>query len=185
MPTKLFDLAEEDIVKGCIKQDAKAQRALYEKYSSRMFAVCIRYSRDREDAKDLLQEGFVTLFSKIETYSGIGSLEGWMRRIFVNTALMKLRKSDVLKDAADINDAARHFDAGQDILAGISESEIIRLISQMPEGFKIVFNMSVIEGYSHKEIADTLGITEGTSRSQLSRGRVWLQDKLNNMERKR
>lgn len=186
MPTELLNLSEEaDILKGCKKQDARAQKALYEKYASRMFAVCIRYSKDKEDAEDLLQEGFINLFAKIGMYSGSGSLEGWMKRVFVNMALMKLRKSDTLRDAVDVTDAARHFDSGHDVLAGIGEREIIRLISQMPEGFRIVFNMNVIEGYSHKEIADALGISEGASRSQLSRGRLWLQEKLNKMQRKR
>lgn len=186
MSSELLDLTvEEDIVRGCIRQDQRAQRALYEKYASRMFAVCLRYSRNSEEAKDLLQEGFITLFSKIGMYSGTGSLEGWIRRIFVNAALMKLRKADALKDAEDVTDAVRGMPAGDDILAGISGNEILRLVSAMPDGFRIVFNMNVIEGYSHKEIADALGITEGASRSQLSRGRMWLQDKLKKMEKKR
>lgn len=185
MSSKHLDLTtEEGIVQGCIRRDQRAQKALYEKFSSRMFAVCLRYSRDREEAEDLLQEGFITLFSKIDMYSGTGSLEGWMRRIFVNSALMKLRKSDVLRNAEDVAEAARSFHAGDDILAGIGGDEILKLISRMPEGFRVVFNMNVIEGYSHKEIAEALGITEGASRSQLSRGRMWLQDKLKKMEKK-
>lgn len=144
-----------------------------------MFVVCLRYSKDRVEAQDLLQEGFITVFSKISTFSGTGSLEGWMRRIFVNTALMKLRKGDVLRGAADVDDvAARSVSSGDDILSGIGGKDILRMMQQMPEGFRTVFNMSVIEGYSHQEISRELGISEGTSRSQLSRARVWLQEKL-------
>ena len=186
MSSDIFDLAtEEGIVQGCIRQDRKAQRALYERFSSRMFAVCMRYSRSREEAEDLLQEGFITLFAKIGMYSGTGSLEGWMRKIFVNAALMKLRKADALRDAADVTDAARNVPASDDILAGIGGDELIRLIASMPDGFRTVFNMNVIEGYSHKEIADALGISEGASRSQLSRGRMWLQEKLMKLEKKK
>lgn len=152
---------------------------MYEKYSSRMFSVCLRYARDRDDAKDLLQEGFVTVFTKIGTFNSAGSLEGWMRRIFVNTALMKLRKADILRDAADVDGAAAaRVPDVDDVLSGVSGKDIMKLISAMPDGFRVVFNMSVIEGYSHQEIAQALGISEGTSRSQLSRARTWLQERL-------
>ena len=180
MSSGSIDLStEEDLVLGCTRQDRRAQRALYERFSSRMFVVCLRYSKDRVEAQDLLQEGFITVFSKISTFSGTGSLEGWMRRIFVNTALMKLRKGDVLRGAADVDDvAARSVSSGEDILSGIGGKDILRMMQQMPEGFRTVFNMSGIEGDSHQEISRELGISEGTSRSQLSRARVWLQEKL-------
>ena len=152
---------------------------MYERYSSRMFLVCMRYANDRDEAQDLLQEGFMTAFSKISTFSGAGSFEGWLRRIFVNTALMRLRKGDVLKDAAGVDEpAARSISSPDDILADIGGQDIVRMIQQVPEGFRTVFNMNVLEGYSHQEIAQKLGISEGTSRSQLSRARTWLQERL-------
>lgn len=150
-----------------------------------MFSVCMRYARDRGEAEDLLQEGFMTVFTKICSFNALGSLEGWMRKVFVTTALMKLRKGDVLKDAADMDDAARMVMSDDDILAGISGRDIVRIISGMPDGFKAVFNMSVIEGFSHTEIAERLGISEGTSRSQLSRARTWLQEKLQEWRKNR
>ena len=178
MSSGTFDtLSEKVLVHGCQKQDRKAQRALYEKYSSRMYVVCLRYARDSDEAKDLLQEGFMTVFSKIGSFNASGSLEGWMRRIFVNTALMKLRKGDVLRDASDVEEA-RTVESDDDILSGIGSRDIVRLIAEMPDGFRVVFNMSVIEGYTHSEISRELGISESTSRSQLSRARAWLQEKL-------
>ncbi|HIZ86771.1 MAG TPA: sigma-70 family RNA polymerase sigma factor [Candidatus Coprenecus pullistercoris] len=181
-----FDLVNEDnLLQGCRKQDRKAQKALYEKYASRMFSVCMRYSKSREEAEDLLQEGFVTVFSKIDTFGSSGSLEGWMRRIFVNTALMELRKGNVLRDAVEVNDRARGISSGDDILSGIGGRDIVKMISAMPDGFRIVFNMSVIEGYTHQEIARELGISEGTSRSQLSRARIWLQERLREKRNRR
>lgn len=170
---------EEELVQGCIRQDRRAQRALYGRFSSRMLAVCMRYAKDRDEAQDLLQEGFITVFSKISTFNSAGSLEGWMRRIFVNTALMRLRKGDVLRGAADVDEpVARSVSSEEDILSGIGGQDIMRMIAQMPEGFRTVFNMNVIEGYSHQEISRELGISEGTSRSQLSRARIWLQERL-------
>lgn len=180
MSSGSIDLStEKGLLLGCTRQDRKAQRALYERFSSRMFVVCLRYAKDRDEAQDLLQEGFITVFAKISTFSGAGSLEGWMRRIFVNTALMRLRKGDVLRGAADVDEpAARSVSSQEDILSGIGGKDILRLIGQMPDGFRIVFNMNVLEGYSHQEISKELGISEGTSRSQLSRARAWLQERL-------
>ena len=187
MSSDSFDRAsEKELVLGCQRQDRKAQRALYERYSSRMFPVCMRYAGNRVEAEDVLQEGFMTVFSKIGSFNALGSLEGWMRKVFVTTALMKLRKGDVLKGAADVDDvAARKVMSDDDILAGISGKDIVRIISEMPDGFRAVFNMSVIEGYSHPEIAERLGISEGTSRSQLSRARAWLQEKLQEWRKNR
>ncbi len=178
MSLGVFDLrTEEGLVQGCVAQDRRAQRALYEKFSSRMFSLCLRYAKDRDEAQDLLQEGFIRVFSKIGTYNAAGSLEGWMRRIFVNTALMRLRKGDVLRGAAEV-EQARNVSDGIDLLSGIGGKDIVRMIGRMPDGFRTVFNMSVIEGYTHQEIAKELGISEGTSRSQLSRARTWLQERL-------
>ena len=144
-----------------------------------MFSVCIRYVGDREIAKDVLHDGFIVLFSKLDTFKWEGSFEGWARRIFVNTALMTMRKGDVLKYSEGLDSK----EAGMITIAPAAVSELeaqtlMNLISQMPAGFRTVFNMYAIEGYSHQEIAKELDITEGGSRSQLSRARLWLQEKL-------
>ena len=166
-----------------MRQDRSAQRKIYEKYSSRMFAVCLRYAKDRDAAMDMLQDGFITVFSKISSYRDEGSFEGWMRRIFVNTALMSLRRNDVLKGAEDHSGAGSDLPFEGNILGGLDGQRIVKLIGEMPVGFRTVFNLSVIDGFSHQEIAQKLGISEGASRSQLSRARVWLQERIKKMEK--
>ncbi|MBO4656838.1 MAG: sigma-70 family RNA polymerase sigma factor [Bacteroidales bacterium] len=143
-----------------------------------MLAVCLRYIKDKEAAKDTLQDGFVTLFEKISTYKGEGAFEGWARRIFVNTALMQLRRNDALKFSDNIEDSQAMQMTQSNTLEKIGADEIFKLVSSMPDGFRTVFNLYVIEGYSHDEIAKMLSITEGGSRSQLSRARAWLQSKI-------
>jgi RNA polymerase sigma-70 factor (ECF subfamily) len=139
--------------------------------------------KDREVAKDVLQDGFVTLFEKISTYKNEGSFEGWARKIFVNTALMQLRRNDALKFSDNIEDSQAMQMVQSNTLEKIGADEIYRLVSSMPDGFRTVFNLYVIEGYSHDEIADMLSITVGGSRSQLSRARAWLQSKIKTNEK--
>ncbi len=134
-------------------------------------------------AKDVLQDGFVTLFDKISTYKNEGSFEGWARKIFVNTALMQLRRNDALKFSDNIEDSQAMQMVQSNTLEKIGADEIYRLVSSMPDGFRTVFNLYVIEGYSHDEIADMLSITVGGSRSQLSRARAWLQSKIKTNEK--
>lgn len=143
-----------------------------------MLSVCLRYVGNRATAEDLLQDGFVVLFSKLDTYKGDGSFEGWARKIFVNTALMYLRKKDALKMSDDLENARELSSDMTTQMQDIGYKELMKLITELPPGFRTVFNMYVIEGYSHKEIADELGITETTSRTQLSRARIWLQNKI-------
>jgi RNA polymerase sigma-70 factor (ECF subfamily) len=133
---------------------------------------------NREMAEDVMQDGFVTLFSKLDSYSGTGSFEGWARKIFVNTALMQLRRNDVLKESDNLDDAWDIGSPDPSAIQEIGHKELLELIAELPPGFRTVFNMYVIEGYSHKEIADELGISENTSRSQLQRARVILQKKI-------
>lgn len=166
-------------MRACVKQDPRAQRILYELYSPRMLSLCIRYVGERERARDILHDGFITVFEKIGSYNGTGSFEGWLRRIFVNTALMALRKGDVLKYSDELSDSGKELTVESSVLGNITSSELMRLISTMPPGFRTVFNLFAIEGYNHQEIAKELKISEGSSRSQLSRARLWLQDKLN------
>ena len=147
-----------------------------------MFPICIRYAGDREVAQDILQDGFITLFTKLDDYKGEGSFEGWARRIFVTTALMYLRKKDALKMSDEL-DTVRGMKADTVTqMQNLGYKELMELIMTLPPGFRTVFNMYAIEGYNHKEISDMLGISETTSRTQLSRARIWLQNKIKERE---
>jgi len=171
-------LSEQQMIALCKKGDRTAQKALFDTLSSKMFAICIRYMGNREAAEDVLQEGFISLFSKLDSYSGEGSFEGWARKVFVNTALMTLRRNDVMRQSEDI-ESARSL-SGNDVsaLQSISYKELMGMIAELPPGFRTVFNLFLIEGYSHKEISEMLGISEATSRSQLQRARVMLQNRI-------
>ena len=166
------------LIESCIKGDRAAQKALYNRLAPRMFPLCIRYVGDRSLAEDILQEGFITLFTRLESYKGEGSFEGWARRIFVTTALMSLRKKDALKMSEDLEAARGLKTETSSQVQNIGYKELMSLIMTLPPGFRTVFNMYAIEGYSHKEISEMLGISETTSRTQLSRARIWLQNKI-------
>ena len=166
---------EKQLIEGCVNSDRRAQKALYDKYSRRMMAVCLRYVKDQEDARDLLQEGFVKLYTNIHKFSGEGSFDGWVRKIFVNSALERLRHNDILKNADDIDDV-NYADMPDDESASeISSDDIMKYVRSLPDGFRTVFNLFAIEGYSHKEIGEKLNISESTSRSQYMRARKILQ----------
>ena len=166
------------LIEGCRSGDRLSQKALYDALSRKMFAVCLRYMGDRDAAEDVLQDGFVTLYSKLDSFSGAGSFEGWARKIFVNTALMSLRRKDVLRNTEEVDAAFGVSSESPTPVQQIGYRELMKLVSELPPGFRTVFNMYVIEGYSHKEIAEALGVTEVTSRSQLQRARTLLQDKI-------
>jgi RNA polymerase sigma factor (sigma-70 family) len=173
---------ESDLIAACKKKDATAQKVIYERFYSRMFAVCLRYTGNRETARDIVQDGFVVLFDKVGTYAGLGSFEGWARKIFVNLSLSYLRKKDSLRYSEPIENTSGKAMTSGLILENISAGDIMRCIEQMPHGFRTIFNMYAIEGYSHNEIAEILNISEGTSRSQYSRARSWLQQKLKDLK---
>jgi RNA polymerase sigma-70 factor (ECF subfamily) len=147
-----------------------------------MFPICIRYIGDRAAAEDVLQDGFITLFEKIGSYKGEGSFEGWARRIFVTTALMALRKKDALKMSDELDSAKGMKAETVSQVQNIGYKGLMKLIMTLPPGFRTVFNLYSIEGYSHKEIGEMLGISETTSRTQLSRARLWLQKKIKELE---
>ena len=170
------------LIESCIKGDRAAQKVLYDRLAPRMFPVCIRYVGDREQAEDILQEGFITLFTRLDTYKGDGSFEGWARKIFVTTALMELRRKDALKMSDDLETVRGMKTDTVTQLQSIGYKDLMKLITQLPPGFRTVFNMYAIEGYSHKEIGEILGISETTSRTQLSRARTWLQNKIKELE---
>ena len=170
------------LIESCIKGDRAAQKVLYDRLAPRMFSVCIRYVGDREQAEDILQEGFVTLFTHLVDYKGEGAFEGWARKIFVTTALMELRRKDALKMSEDLDAVRGMKTEAVTQIQSIGYKDLMKVITQLPPGFRTVFNMYAIEGYSHKEIGEILGISETTSRTQLSRARTWLQNKLKEIE---
>lgn len=173
--TETIDL---QLIKSCRQGDRASQKILYDRLAPRMFPVCLRYVSDRSLAEDIMQDGFITLFTKLGSYKGDGSFEGWARRIFVTTALMALRKKDALKMSEELDSVRGMKTDTYSQIQNLGYKELMKLIMSLPTGFRTVFNLYAVEGYSHKEIADMLGITETTSRTQLSRARIWLQKKI-------
>ena len=169
---------DNKLIESCKKGDRVAQKAMYDRLAPRMFPVCIRYIGERSLAEDILQEGFVTLFTRLDSYKGEGSFEGWARRIFVTTALMHLRKKDALKMSDELESATGMKTEMTGQMENIGYKELMDMVLSLPTGFRTVFNMYAVEGYSHKEIADILGISEVTSRTQYSRARAILQNKI-------
>lgn len=170
------------IVEKCLRGDRAAQKELFEELSGKMLSLCLRYTGDRMTAEDMLQEGFVTLFSKLDSYKGEGSFEGWARRIFATTCLMHLRKKDALRMSDDLKEAVGMGDGMPSAAQRIGYRELMDLVTSMPEGYRTIFNLYVMEGFRHKEIGQMLGISEITSRSQLNRARLWLQNKIKNRD---
>ncbi|HZH36287.1 MAG TPA: RNA polymerase sigma factor [Flavisolibacter sp.] len=167
--------SESDLLEGCMKGNRKMQRELYDRFAPKMYGVCLRYASNAEEAEDILQEGFIKVFRKMDSYRGDGSFEGWIRRIFVNTAIEYYRKKTYLQP---ITEHEENTVEGKylSVLDNLAEKDIINLVQQLSPGYRTVFNMYVVEGYTHKQIADLLGISEGTSKSQLSRAKQILQD---------
>ena len=167
---------EKQLIAGCKEGKAWAQKEIFERYASVMLSVCVRYVTDRETANDLLQDGFIKLYTKIDTYSGTGSFEGWIRRIFATTALEYLRQNDALNHGLDIEQYSNLItDTDPTVLDKISANDLMECIARLPDGYRTVFNLYAIEGYSHAEIAEMLTISESTSRSQFMRARNILQ----------
>jgi RNA polymerase sigma factor (sigma-70 family) len=170
-------LSETDLIKGCIEGNRQMQELLYRKFSSKMYGVCLRYSGNSEDANDLLQEGFIKVFKNLEKFRSEGSFEGWIRRIFVNTSIEHFRKKVKLYNVTEVQENTIE-DIDISVLDTLAEKDIMLLINGLSPGYKTVFNMHVVEGYSHKEIAGMLGINEGTSKSQLARAKGVLKKSL-------
>lgn len=172
---------EEDLIAGCIKQKASAQRALFDKHSGRMLSICRRYVKDALEAEGIMITAFTKIFERISQYTGEGNFEGWMKRIMVNESLQYLRKHKNMQLNIDIEEAYHlpNLDAMEDHL---QTEDLMQMIGELPVGYRTVFNLYAIEGYSHKEIATQLNINENTSKSQLSRARAQLQKRLAAME---
>ncbi len=171
------------LVEGCRNNDRIAQRNLYQVLSAKMFAVCMRYAKDREAAEDILQEGWVKVFKNVDKYRGDGSFEGWVRRIFVNTAVEHYRKEAKMIAVSEETEA--YFVAHENVSDDLELEDLMKCVQSLSAGYRTVFNLYVIEGYSHKEIAEQLKISEGTSKSQLARARYLLQKLIINTNKTR
>lgn len=171
-------ISEGDLIRGCIRQDRVCQRELYDRYSSKMFGVCLRYTGDRSAAEDLLQEGFIKVYQKVGMFRFEGSFEGWVRRIFINLAIEHHRRAVHLYPIIEVQRSGEDF-MEEEAISAMSAAEIMELVHSLSPGYRTVFNLYVVDGLGHKEIAGQLGITEGTSKSQLARARVILQRMIN------
>jgi len=173
------------IIEGCVKNKRKYQKKLFDLYYGKMLGVCMRYAKNPDEAKDIVQNGFIKVYKKIEVYNFTGSLEGWIKRIMVNTAIDQIRKNKrdpfQLKEEIQIKNLEEDipFESQEaDAEIKIKAEQAIKAISELPPGYRMVFNLFVIEGYSHKEIAEYLGINEGTSKSNLAKAKQKLRQKL-------
>jgi RNA polymerase sigma factor (sigma-70 family) len=171
------NVSENDLIEGCITGNRRMQELLYERFSPKMYAVCLRYASNSDDAQDLLQEGFIKVFRNLDKFRKEGSFEGWIRRVFVNTSIEHYRKKVNLNSIGE-NEERIIEDSGWNVLDQLAEKDIIGLVQELSPGYRSVFNMYVIEGFSHKEIGDLMGISEGTSKSQLARAKSILQKRV-------
>ena len=176
-----------EIIEGCIKGDRKSQQVLYKMFYGKMLGVCMRYSKDKDDALDILQEGFLKVFTNLRSYTSSGSFEGWMRKIMINTSLDSIKKNKFLIQGMDAKyveaSVAETTDEDQnEEYLNISSSEIMKAIQQLSPAYRAVFGMYVVDGFSHREIAEQLGISEGSSKSNLSKARMHLKKILEEIE---
>ena len=181
-------MTENELIAGCIRQDRACQEALYKRFYGKMMGVTLRYAKNRDEASDMLQEGFIKVFTSMRNFAFKGSFEGWVRRIIVNTSVDHLRRnkheymiiSTVYAREGDIPDPAEEIE-DENLMNNLSEAEILKAVSQLSPAYRTVFNLYVMEDLPHKEIADQLGISEGTSKSNLAKARFQLKKNLNNL----
>lgn len=166
---------DEALIDECITGNARAQKSLFDRFSPKMMGVVLRYVNDRERANDVLQDAFIKVFQNLTTFKKDGSLEGWVRRIVVNTALDYLRRNKKYLGHTEITDISLATSKSSDAIGKLEEESLLGIIQSLPEGYRMIFNLYAIEGYSHKEIADQLGISENTSKSQYSRAKTAIQ----------
>ena len=172
-------MTEYELIAGCSRQDPASQKAAFDRYASRMLGVCNRYARNTADAEDILQDSFIKVFAKIKQFKGNGSFEGWIRRIVVNTALKKYTLTRYTKELSgfEVNENALVFEDAS-AFSHLPEKDLLAMINSLPDGYRLIFNLYVIEGYPHEEIAQMLNIQAGTSRSQLVKARLMLQKQI-------
>lgn len=168
-------MTEQTIIAGCLQNDAAAQRELYNRYSPKMLSVCYRFAQGREDAEDMLQEGFIKVFTQIHTFQNKGAFEGWIRRIIVHTCINYLKKNKKFNENVDLSQASTVYVREETVPSVMQARQIIECIRLLPVGYRTVLNLYALEGYSHKEIGEMLDIEESTSRSQYTRARSMLE----------
>lgn len=170
------------MIKGCLRQDANCQRMLFEHFAGKMYTICLRYAKDNMEAEDMMQDGFIRVFNNLHQFKFEGSFEGWVRRVIVNCALKQLQKKRIsfIELNANIEDSPK---LDSYAYTHLGEEELLKLISQLPFGYRVVFNLNVIEGYSHEEIGKMLQIQASTSRSQLVKARKMLQNQILEMQK--
>jgi len=176
------EYSEQQLISDCLGGDRVAQKRLYDTYSGKMMAVCLRYCKDRETAKDLLHDGFLKVYTHLDSFKGNGSFEGWIRRIMVNTALEFLRKQNDEGYQMDVEEAYSLSNNEVGILEQMQAAELIQVIQRLPDTYRATFNLFVVEGYSHREIAEAMNITESSSRVYLTRARQMLQEMLSKVK---
>ncbi len=169
-------MTEEALLKGCLNNDPSAQRELYNRYSAKMLAVCYRYAHNREDAEDMLQEGFIKVFLQIHTFENRGAFEGWVRRIIVHTCINILKKNKKFNESVDIIHAHSLHVREDSVSSIVQAKQVVECIRMLPIGYRTVLNLYAVEGFSHREIAGMLEIEESTSRSQYTRAKTMLED---------
>ena len=171
-------MTEDELITACLKNNPRAQKALFEKYSGKLMGVCLRYATDRDEAQDMLQDGFIRVFIDLKQFSGIGALGGWIRKVMVNACLMHIRKNKKFQYNTTLEVVADTRQSDEEIYSRLGAEALTKLIQQLPTGYRVVFNLFVVEGYSHQEIADQLNINVNTSKSQLSKAKASLRRKL-------
>jgi len=169
-------MTEEAILKGCLQNEPAAQGELYNRYSPKMLSVCYRFAHNREDAEDMLQEGFIKVFSQMHTFGNRGAFEGWIRRIIVHTCINILKKNKKFNESVDIIHATAIQVREESVPSIVQAKQVVECIRMLPIGYRTVLNLYAIEGYSHREIGEMLDIEESTSRSQYTRAKAMLED---------
>jgi|TARA_R110000737_G_scaffold33607_1_gene51908 RNA polymerase sigma factor (sigma-70 family) len=172
----------ESLIRKCIRGEAVAQRRLFDSLAPKMLSICIRYLGNKEEAEDVCQISFVKLFSNLKDYNNEGSFDGWVRRIFVNTCLDQLRKNKKTKYDVPMDDVDYRLENNDYILERMEAADLMKIVEQMPPGYRTVFNLFAVEGYSHREIAERLEIAENTSKSQFKRARTHLMNSLEKLQ---
>ncbi len=173
----IIPLTEADIIKGCLRGDQRSQQLLFNRFAGKMLTVCRRYARNEEEAEDMLQDTFIKVFTHLLQYQYKGSFEGWIRKIAVNTALKYLEKNKMQWLENYLEKIPDH-EIEPSALEKLQEEDLMKLIASLPDGYRAVFNLYIIDGFNHQEIAEALGIQESTSRSQLVKARLYLQHKI-------
>lgn len=173
-----MELTEDKLIKACQNGNRNAQNQLYLQYKNRLFGVCLRYSKSREEAEDFLQDGFIKIYSDLYQYRPIGSFYGWMRKVMVNICLQHIRKRKDLFSTADIADVAHLHRVDDNVFSEFRHKALLDMVQKLPDGYRTIFNLYAIEGYSHKEIGEQLGLSTATSKSQYSRAKATLRQML-------